>query len=55
MDLAKVLAELRDELANLDAAIHSLEVLQQAGDVHRRGRPPKAVPQVPPPSERDPV
>jgi len=38
MDLAKVLAQLRGELANLDAAIESLERLQQTE--RRRGRPP---------------
>lgn len=43
MDLHKVLAELREELANLDAAINSLERLQQ--DSHRRGRP-KTVSQI---------
>ena len=41
MDLDKVLAALREELANLDAAILSLERLQQPGP--RRGRPPKAL------------
>jgi hypothetical protein len=41
MDLTKVLAQLRAELANLDAAIVSLERLQQEGP--RRGRPPKAL------------
>ena len=41
MDLSKVLAELRQELENLDAAILSLERLQQEG--RRRGRPPKAL------------
>jgi hypothetical protein len=43
MDLAKVLNELRDELANLDAAIMSLERLQQEGGARRRGRPPKVL------------
>jgi hypothetical protein len=43
MYLHKVLAELREELANLDAAINSLERLQQ--DSHRRGRP-KTVSQI---------
>ena len=38
MDLAKVLAQLRNELANLDAAIESLERLRQTE--RRRGRPP---------------
>lgn len=42
MDLSQVLAELREELENLDAAILSLERLQQE-DQPRRGRPPKAV------------
>jgi hypothetical protein len=41
MDLSKVLAQLREELENLDAAILSLERLQQEGP--RRGRPPKAL------------
>lgn len=41
MDLMKVLAQLRAELANLDAAIASLERLQHEG--RRRGRPPKAL------------
>ena len=44
MDLSKVLAELREELENLNAAILSLERLQQAGP--RRGRPPKALSQM---------
>ncbi len=39
MDLARVLYELRRELENLDAAIRSLERLQQTGK--RRGRPPR--------------
>ncbi|MGA3260133.1 MAG: hypothetical protein ABSE35_14730 [Bryobacteraceae bacterium] len=38
MDLTKVLAQLRQELADLDAAIESLELCQQ--DRPRRGRPP---------------
>lgn len=38
MDLTKVLAQLHAELANLDAAIASLERIQQGGG--RRGRPP---------------
>ncbi len=38
MDLQKVLAQLRSELENLDAAILSLERLQL--NVRRRGRPP---------------
>jgi len=41
MDLNKVVAQLRAELANLDAAILSLERLQTEG--RRRGRPPKAL------------
>ena len=41
MDLNKVLAQLRMELENLDAAILSLERLQQEGP--RRGRPPKTL------------
>jgi hypothetical protein len=41
MDLSKVLAQLREELENLDAAILSLERLQQEGP--RRGRPPKVL------------
>ncbi len=36
MDLAKVLSELRQELADLDAAIESLEQFQQ--DRPRRGQ-----------------
>ena len=44
MDLTKVLAQLREELANLDAAIDSLEKLQSEG--RRRGRPPKTVSEV---------
>jgi len=39
MDLDKVLAQLREELENLEAAILSLERLQAEGA--RRGRPPK--------------
>ncbi|GEM_PF-2735863 len=38
MDLEKVLAQLRTELRNLDAAILSLERIQQRAG--RRGRPP---------------
>jgi hypothetical protein len=41
MDLDKVLAQLRAELENLNAAIVSLERLQTEGP--RRGRPPKLV------------
>jgi hypothetical protein len=40
MDLAKVLAELKRELANLDAAIVSLEKLQATG--RKRGNTPRA-------------
>jgi len=36
MDLVKVLQQLHEELENLDAAIHSLERLQQT--TRRRGR-----------------
>jgi hypothetical protein len=39
MDLAKVLQQLHDELAALDAAILSLERLHEGG--RRRGRPPE--------------
>ena len=42
MDLNKVLAQLREELENLDTAILSLERLQTEGH-RRRGRPPKAL------------
>lgn len=38
MDLSEVLAQLRQELADLDSAILSLERLQEGG--RRRGRPP---------------
>lgn len=38
MDITKVLAQLREELENIDAAIASLERLQFGGK--RRGRPP---------------
>jgi len=40
MDLAKVLAELKRELANLDAAILSLEKLQASN--RKRGNLPRA-------------
>jgi hypothetical protein len=40
MDLEKVLTQLREELANLDAAILSLERLQQVSGARRRSRPP---------------
>jgi hypothetical protein len=39
MDLAKMLLQLRAELDNINAAIISLERLQQGG--RRRGRPPE--------------
>ena len=42
MDLVKVLAQLHGELDNLNAAIATLERLQQGG--RRRGRPPGLVP-----------
>ncbi|HEY1340049.1 MAG TPA: hypothetical protein VGF59_21195 [Bryobacteraceae bacterium] len=42
MDLSKVLAQLRAEMANLDAAIQSLERLQEMP--RRRGRPPGSRP-----------
>ena len=38
MDLSKVLQQLRQDLANLDTAIASLERLKETG--RRRGRPP---------------
>ena len=38
MDLAKVILQLHQELERLDAAILSLERLQEGG--RRRGRPP---------------
>jgi hypothetical protein len=41
MDLYKVLSQLYEELDRLNAAILSLERLQQEG--RRRGRPPKVV------------
>ena len=57
MDLAKVLAQLRGELENLDSAIESLERLQQTE--RRRGQLPPAPAPVkkrgrPPGSERRP-
>jgi hypothetical protein len=40
MDLDKVLSELREELASVDAAILSLEQLQQmSGTKHHRRKP----------------
>jgi hypothetical protein len=44
MDLAKVLAQLREELEHLDAAILSLERLHHTG--HRRGRPPELLAEI---------
>ena len=44
MDLAKVLAQLRNELEYLNVAIENLERLQQTG--RRRGRPPSGLPPV---------
>ena len=41
MDLSRVLEQLRRELSHLDAAILSLERVQQ--NSARRGRPPKLV------------
>ncbi len=41
MDISKILEQLRKELGHLDAAILSLEKLQENGV--RRGRPPKAL------------
>jgi len=42
MDLGKVLAHLHSELENLDAAIASLQRLQEGG--RRRGRPRQLAP-----------
>jgi hypothetical protein len=44
MDLAKVLQQLHEELENLDAAIGSLQKVQESGK--RRGRPPAWLAQV---------
>jgi hypothetical protein len=44
MDLAKVLAQLREELEHLDAAILSLEQLHHGG--RRRGRPPELLAEI---------
>ena len=44
MDLAKVLAQLHEELENLDAAILSLKRLQRAHP--RGGRPPKVLAEI---------
>jgi hypothetical protein len=43
MDLVKVLGQLREELANLDAAISSLERLYPEAGARKRGRPPKVL------------
>jgi len=48
MDLTKVLAQLRQELNNVDAAILSLERLQARGEA-RRGRPPRSLLDLPKP------
>jgi len=40
MDLERVIAELVDELKQIDQAIHSLEQLSVSGH-KKRGRPPK--------------
>ena len=53
MDITKVVAELRQELANLDAAILTLERLQQVGP-RRRGRPPKSMAAPIPPETEEP-
>jgi hypothetical protein len=50
MDLAKVLLQLREELAALDAAIISLERLHQGG--RRRGRPPEWLAEIKRPAAR---
>jgi hypothetical protein len=39
MDFDKVLADLHEQLRNLDGAIESLERLQNGGGSRRRGRP----------------
>ena len=44
MDLSRVVSQLREELEHLNAAILSLERLQQEG--RRRGRPPKVLSEV---------
>lgn len=43
MDLSKVLAQLREELANIDAAILSLENLQRERGIRPRTRVHKAL------------
>jgi hypothetical protein len=47
MDLEKVLTQLREELANLDAAILSLERLQQVSGGRRRRPTPRVQPDMP--------
>jgi hypothetical protein len=42
MDFAKVLADLHEQLRNLDMAIESLEHLQNGSSGRRRGRPRNA-------------
>ena len=51
MDLAKVLQQLHDELENLDAAILSLERLQEAGK-HRDDKDPEWLREVTKPVRR---
>jgi hypothetical protein len=57
MDLEKVLAQLRVELASLDAAILSLERLHEmSGSTRRRRKKPKSrerTPEAAPPGETD--
>jgi hypothetical protein len=43
MDFDKVLADLNEQLRNLDLAIESLERLQNGEGNRRRGRPPQRV------------
>ncbi|MBZ5617213.1 MAG: hypothetical protein LAQ69_00575 [Acidobacteriia bacterium] len=50
MDLAKILQELREELENLNAAISSLERLEEAGK--RRGSEPEWLEEIQPPRGR---
>lgn len=52
MDLAKVIQQLHEELRNLDAAILSLERLEETGK--RRGRPPSWMAEVGPPETARP-
>jgi hypothetical protein len=47
MDLEKVLTQLREELASLDAAILSLERLQEMSGSTRRRRKPRAPQEAP--------